>query len=122
MRNVGVTHESAKSGVVELGVCPSIRPFARPDALTDVREHYRQNMVSSPGSSVSAQDLYDCCDWCVVHGKQALTMPVYCRELKVLRLRKGKVCRRVHYPRWDRRRLWFMAGVSDARCCRCERV
>jgi hypothetical protein len=30
-----------------------------PDFLADIREHYEQRVVRSPGSNVTLQDLYD---------------------------------------------------------------
>jgi hypothetical protein len=65
---------------------------------TTVQRHYRQRVVSSPGSSVTAQDLYDdYCDWCELKGKEALPMPTYSREFKTLGVRKVKIGGRIRY-------------------------
>jgi hypothetical protein len=72
----------------------------------DVREHYQQRLVSLPGSSLSAQDLYDdYCDWCEVQGKKPLPMPVYSRAFKALGVRKGML--RPH-GKHARRRVYYL--------------
>jgi hypothetical protein len=71
-------------------------PNGVPDS--DIQRHYRQRVVSSPGSNVTAQDLYDdYCDWCEAEGKEALPMPTYSREFKTLGVRKDKVGGRIRY-------------------------
>jgi hypothetical protein len=65
---------------------------------SDIQRHYRQRVVSSPGSSVTAQDLYDdYCDWCEAEGKEPLPMPTYSREFKSLGVRKDKIGGRIRY-------------------------
>jgi hypothetical protein len=71
-------------------------PNGVPDS--DIQRHYRQRVVSSPGSNVTAQDLYDdYCDWCEEEGKEALPMPTYSREFKTLGVRKDKLGGRIRY-------------------------
>ncbi len=71
-------------------------PNGVPDS--DIQRHYRQRVVSAPGSSVTAQDLYDdYCDWCEEEGKEALPMPTYSREFKTLGVRKDKLGGRIRY-------------------------
>ena len=71
-------------------------PNGVPDS--DIQRHYRQRVVSSPGSSVTAQDLYDdYCDWCEAEGKEPLPMPTYSREFKTLGVRKDKIGGRIRY-------------------------
>jgi hypothetical protein len=71
-------------------------PNAVPDS--DIQRHYRQRVVSAPGSSVTAQDLYDdYCNWCEAEGKEALPMPTYSREFKTLGVRKDKMGGRIRY-------------------------
>jgi hypothetical protein len=65
---------------------------------SDIQRHYRQRVVSSPGSSVTAQDLYDdYCYWCEAEGKEPLPMPTYSREFKSLGVRKDKIGGRIRY-------------------------
>jgi hypothetical protein len=65
---------------------------------SDIQRHYRQRVVSSPGSSVTAQDLYDdYCYWCEAEGKEPLPMPTYSREFKSLGIRKDKIGGRIRY-------------------------
>ena len=82
--------------------------MARTFASTD-----RERLTSSPGSSISAQDLYDdYCDWCLVQGRHALAMPVYCRELKTLGVRKGTLRPQQH----ARRRVYYLdVEIGEAR-------
>jgi hypothetical protein len=71
-------------------------PNGVPDS--DIQRHYRQRVVSLPGSSVTAQDLYDdYCNWCEEEGKEALPMPTYSREFKSLGVRKDKIGGRIRY-------------------------
>jgi len=71
-------------------------PNGVPDS--DIQRHYRQRVVSAPGSSVTAQDLYDdYCNWCEEEGKEALPMPTYSREFKSLGVRKDKLGGRIRY-------------------------
>jgi hypothetical protein len=71
-------------------------PNGVPDS--DIQRHYRQRVVSAPGSSVTAQDLYDdYCDWCEEEHKEALPMPTYSREFKTLGVRKDKMAGRIRY-------------------------
>jgi hypothetical protein len=71
-------------------------PNGVPDS--DIQRHYRQRVVSSPGSNITAQDLYDdYCDWCEEEGREALPMPTYSREFKTLGVRKDKMGGRIRY-------------------------
>jgi hypothetical protein len=71
-------------------------PNGVPDS--DIQRHYRRRVVSSPGSNITAQDLYDdYCDWCEEEGREALPMPTYSREFKALGVRKDKMGGRIRY-------------------------
>jgi hypothetical protein len=75
------------------------RPMTHPSAVVDdVRTHYEQRVVKSPGSNVTAQGLYDdYCDWCEEEGKNALPMPSFSRAFKAFGVRKDKLGGRVRY-------------------------
>jgi hypothetical protein len=75
------------------------RPMTRPGAVVDdVRAHYEQRVVRSPGSNVTAQDLYDdYCDWCEESGNDVLPMPTFSRAFKAFGVRKDKLGGRVRY-------------------------
>ena len=95
------------------------RAMTRPGAVVDdVRAHYEQRLVRSPGSNVTAQDLYDdYCDWCEEEGKGALPMPTFSRAFKAFGVRKDKLGGRVRYFEIELTAAverWARAAVSAA--------
>lgn len=65
---------------------------------TDIERHYRENVESQDGASLTATELYeDYCAWCEDRSKEPMALPTFGRQFGELGVQKAKVAGRVRY-------------------------
>ncbi len=93
------SYDNYRDPVVEVRRSPERRP-ARKLMLpkSDLERYHADQVEKSDGTSVTATALYEnYCDWCNLHGREPMALPVFGRQFSELGVQKAKIGGRIRY-------------------------